>query len=234
MVTLANPTTGPRIVPYLATRLPSDVLPNGHPAFRVTQPFRTGHEAIDIGNFYCGDPILAPIAGTIHNRVDTRGAIICEVHSPYGIFGVGHLQKVAKPGGTVVKPGDVIGYVGSTGLSVGGCHAHMSWTVGFRNYDPWPLFVWNTEVRAKINGNGINIRESPGAEVAAPIFATTINGRIIRASNGKDLGSLSYFRKARHSVYGAYHGIQPYPDRWTPIWLSGAWRAVARPLATYK
>ena len=66
-----NPVYGPRIVPFGQPSLSTDVLKNGHPAFSVTQRFHDWdaifrnrvHGAMDIGNFYCGDNVLAMRAG---------------------------------------------------------------------------------------------------------------------------------------------------------------------------
>jgi murein DD-endopeptidase MepM/ murein hydrolase activator NlpD len=44
----------------------------------------------------------------------------------------GHMSKVASNAGDTVKQGDVIGYVGSTGLSTGN-HIHVSARAGLKN-----------------------------------------------------------------------------------------------------
>jgi len=153
MASFYNPVQGPRIVPYLTERKASDKLPNGRPAFRVTQRFNVPdaffpgriHYGMDIGNYYCGDKVLAMRAGLARHLVDTSGALGIEVTHGSGWktiiwhvarFRVAHRSKVSK--------GQWIADIGSTGLDIGGCHGHV--TVIDPNgklHDPWPLLIQN-------------------------------------------------------------------------------------------
>ena len=144
-----NPVGGPRIVPFGQARLKSDVLKNGHPGFRVTQSFNHFdvifrnriHGAMDIGNFWCGDSVLAMDSGTLTRMRDPNGALGVSILHPNGMrTEYWHLKRYAKfPSNGWIRKGSRIGYVGSSGLDIGGCHLH----VVVRNaagtaIDPWP------------------------------------------------------------------------------------------------
>lgn len=152
MVHFANPVLGPRIVPFGQARLASDVLPNGRPGFRVTVRyqdldafFHRPHRAMDIGNFYCGDRVLAMAAGTLRYLVDPNGALGAEITHRNGYrTQVWHISRWRKPNGTHVRRKQWIADIGSTGLDVGGCHGHV--VVLDKNgqpVDPWPLLEQN-------------------------------------------------------------------------------------------
>jgi hypothetical protein len=241
---LKNPSQAPRIVPYGTNRLASDKLPNGRWAFRVTQRFADidkyfggKHGALDLGNYECGDKMLASVSGRVANKRDSYGALIVEIRESSGaVVGYGHLSKFAVANGAWVNAGAVIGYVGATGLG-GVCHVHYY----RRNasgvlVDPWPLLEQNAIKRqARFNGNGTNIRNGPGqvGGALASIWGSTKGGRVIR-KDGKDFGALSTYRTARGPTYGATHGIGNHPKSWTPMYINGAYRSVAYPLTTYK
>ena len=241
---LRNPTTAPRIVPLGGTRLASDKLSNGRPAFAVTQSFANPsgpggarHGALDLGNFNCGDQLLASVAGTIRNKRDSWGALICEVVEPSGaLVGYAHLSRFMQNHGAKVARGAVIGLNGTTGNSTGcHCHYYRRSSTGVLQ-DPWPQLEQNAIKKAKINGNGINIRTGPGkvGGPMPPLYASTKNGRIIRASDGRDLGSATAYYTAKGPTYGATHGVGSKPKSWTPMFIGGAYRAAAYPLTTYK
>jgi murein DD-endopeptidase MepM/ murein hydrolase activator NlpD len=148
-----NPTQGPRIVPFGEARTRYDVLPNGRPGFRVTQRFadwdvylhKPIHGAIDIGNFYCGDSILAMLRGVCTVLKDPNGAIGVEIRHPNGWRSqYWHLSKVNVVTGQSVYRGRRIGWVGSTGLDIGGCHCHIvAINPSGVKVDPWPLLYQN-------------------------------------------------------------------------------------------
>jgi hypothetical protein len=241
---LRNPTTAPRIVPLGGTRVASDRLDNGKPAFAVTQSFANPsgpggakHGALDLGNFNCGDKLLASVAGTVRNKRDSWGALICEVVEPSGaLVGYAHLSRYGAAHGAKVARGAVIGYNGTTGNSTGcHCHYYRRSSTGVLQ-DPWPQLEQNQKRRAKLNAKtGINIRTGPGTQGGKmpPLYARVLNGRIIRASDNKDLGSAGMIFTAKPPTYGATHGVGSHPKSWTPIYLGGAYRAVAYPLTTY-
>ncbi len=247
-MSLRNPTQGPRIVPFGTTRAASDVLPNGRPAFRVTQRFGDPdayfpgqrHGAIDLGNYSCGDTLLAAVAGTIRNVKDSYGALITEIVEPSGAkVGYGHLSRFARANGEQVIPGMVIGFVGDTGLG-GVCHCHF-YRKGADGQlvDPWPLLEQNAaaaaSLRARLTGNGINVRAGSGSVGGAmnSIYAVTVSDRIRRANDRADLGAVTSYFPARSAVRGAWHGIAPYPDQWVGLYLASGWRYVARPLVRF-
>lgn len=143
-----KPVGGPRIVPFGVARTPKDVLANGHPGFRVTQQFghwdaifRMPHLAMDIGNFYCGDRITAMEAGFVTLLRDPNGALGVRVSHPNGYkTEVWHLSRQRVANGSQVVRGQLIGTVGSTGLDIGGCHAHVVCIdPSGRAVDPYPL-----------------------------------------------------------------------------------------------
>ena len=245
---LAKPTDGPRIVPFGAARLPTDKLSNGRPGFRVTQRFADPdkylggrHGALDLGNYNCGDRVLASVAGTVRNLKDSYGALIVEIREPSGaIVGYGHLGRYRVANGAKVNRGAHIGDVGMTGLG-GVCHVHYyrKSSTGVLQ-DPWPQLDQNSTRQAKLNATtGINIRSGPGA-VGGPmpaLYASAVNGRIIRTSDKRDLGSAASYYTARSPVYGATHNVgatTAAKKQWTQIYLAGAYRAVATPLVTYR
>ncbi len=246
-MTLRNPTQGPRIVPFGTDRTSSDRLPNGRPSFRVTQRFGDPdryfggiHGAIDLGNYNCGDVLLASVAGTVRNLKDRYGALITEIIESGGaLVGYGHLSRFGRANGSVVAPGAIIGYVGDTGLG-GVCHCHFyRKDASGKLLDPWPLLAQNVtapQLRARLNGNGINVRWNAGTVGGAPgaIYATSFNGRIRRRTDNADLGAVTSYYSAKAAVRGSRHGIGPHPDLWTPIYIGGYYRAVAKPLTSYQ
>lgn len=154
MATFYNPVQGPRIVPYLQERRATDRLPNGRPAFRVTQRFNTAtdaffpgrpHLAMDIGNFYCGDKLLAMRAGLAEYIFDTSGALGIQVtHGSGWKTQLWHISRWRVPNHSKVRKGQWIADVGSTGLDIGGCHCHVVVLDPMgRPHDPWPTLIQN-------------------------------------------------------------------------------------------
>lgn len=102
--------------------------------FAVTSPFgqRTHpvygkpefHTGIDLAKS-CGSPIVAAGAGvvTVAGRSGGLGNYT-EISSGSLSTGYGHQSRIVVKVGQQVKQGDVIGYVGSTGVSTG-CHVHF-------------------------------------------------------------------------------------------------------------
>jgi murein DD-endopeptidase MepM/ murein hydrolase activator NlpD len=148
-----NPVGGTRIVPFGQPRKPSDVLHNGHPAFRVTQSFLhydalfrvTIHGALDLGNFYCGDTVKAALGGWCQRLRDPNGALGVRVNHSNGYkTEYWHLSRITVKEGQQVVAGKQVGKIGSTGLNIGGCHLHFRVIdpTG-RGIDPWPLLNQN-------------------------------------------------------------------------------------------
>jgi hypothetical protein len=155
----SNPVDGPRIVPFGEERQPSDVLPNGRPAFRVTQTFdnpdvywtqhgrpNAKHNALDIGDHHCGDRVLAMADGNAVALVDQYGGKYVRItHSSEWATYYWHLERFAIPTGktVAVKRGQQIGIVGGTGLAMGVCHLHFETRRNGVHVDPWPLLAQN-------------------------------------------------------------------------------------------
>lgn len=88
-------------------------------------PYLTYHEGVDF-SAYAGTPVYAPAAGTVRlaERLYVRGGAVIIDHG-LGIFsGFYHLSAVHAQAGQQVMPGDLVGEVGTTGLSTGN---HLHW-----------------------------------------------------------------------------------------------------------
>jgi murein DD-endopeptidase MepM/ murein hydrolase activator NlpD len=177
------------------------VLPNGRPSFRVTQRFNDWdavlqngrHGALDLGNFHCGDAVIACLAGDAVPLADPNGAIGVELQHDNGYrTQYWHLSQRAVQFGRVAK-GATIGYVGDTGLNVSGCHLHFVVIDKSSNpTDPWPLLDQN--------------RPSPDATIVPwhaimysigyPNIRQGIGGKVIgQAKPGQTFESISIYKK---------------------------------------
>lgn len=85
------------------------------------------HKGLDIGAAY-GSPIYAAIEGTVSftGRAGGYGNFVKLTHGGNLISGYGHMSRIAVRSGQRVARGQVIGYVGSTGLSTG---PHLHWEI---------------------------------------------------------------------------------------------------------
>jgi murein DD-endopeptidase MepM/ murein hydrolase activator NlpD len=94
-----------------------------HPLMRY---FRM-HKGIDIGAPH-GTPIHAAMDGVVASagRNAGYGNFVKLAHASGLASGYGHLSRIAVRSGTRVRAGQVIGYVGSTGMSTG---PHLHWEV---------------------------------------------------------------------------------------------------------
>ncbi len=86
------------------------------------------YNAIDIAN-RCGVPVYASAAGTVqvigyHN---IGGNYVRILHSNGMVTYYGHLSRISVSRGQRVSQGQIIGYVGNTGYTIGrtGCHLHF-------------------------------------------------------------------------------------------------------------
>jgi murein DD-endopeptidase MepM/ murein hydrolase activator NlpD len=106
-----------------------------------------------------GAPVYAAIDGVVAMAGRNRGYgnFIKLNHAGGLASGYGHLSRFAVSGGERVRRGQVIGYVGSTGLSTG---PHLHWE------------VWR-------NGQAVNPRSIPLSSVA------TLSGDSLRAFKAK-------------------------------------------------
>ncbi len=88
-------------------------------------PYRSYHEGVDFSAFK-GTPVVAPAAGTVvlAEELFVRGGAVIIDHG-LGIYsGYYHLSAIDAQPGQAVAPGDVLGEVGTTGLSTGN---HLHW-----------------------------------------------------------------------------------------------------------
>ncbi|MEH3100411.1 M23 family metallopeptidase [Sphingomonas adhaesiva] len=95
--------------------------------------FMRMHKGMDIGARY-GAPILAAVDGVVQfaGRSGGYGNFVKLAHAGGLATGYGHMSRIAVSPGTRVRRGQVIGYVGSTGISTG---PHLHWEV-WRNGRP--------------------------------------------------------------------------------------------------
>ena len=88
-------------------------------------PYSSYHEGVDF-SAYGGTAVFAPAAGTVTlaEQLYVRGGAVIIDHG-LGIYsGYYHLSEINVAPGQAVSPGDVIGGVGTTGLSTGN---HLHW-----------------------------------------------------------------------------------------------------------
>lgn len=88
-------------------------------------PYRTYHEGVDFAA-YGGTPVMAPARGTVvlAEVLYVRGGAVIIDHG-LGIYtGFYHMSSVNAAPGDVVEPGQILGEVGTTGLSTGN---HLHW-----------------------------------------------------------------------------------------------------------
>ena len=118
------PTTG-----FLTSRFSSI---RYHPILHENRP----HEGIDITAAY-GTPIVAPAAGRVVKVGWENGyGLMVELDHGYGLqTKYAHMSRTAVHVGLLVKRGDCLGYVGSSGLSTGP-HLHYEVLVNGRPVDP--------------------------------------------------------------------------------------------------
>jgi murein DD-endopeptidase MepM/ murein hydrolase activator NlpD len=120
--------------------------------------FTRMHKGLDIGAPY-GAPIHAMTNGIVAfaGRTGGYGNFVKLIHGGGMASGYGHMSRIAVASGTRVRQGQVIGYVGSTGMSTG---PHLHWE------------VWK-------NGAAINPRSVSFASVAQ------LSGASLRAFRAK-------------------------------------------------
>ncbi|MCK5044249.1 peptidoglycan DD-metalloendopeptidase family protein [Candidatus Parcubacteria bacterium] len=86
------------------------------------------YNAIDIAN-KCGTPIYAAAKGTVQKTgyIKIGGNRVRIIHSNGIVTYYGHLSRISVSPGQVVSQGQLIGYMGNTGYTIGatGCHLHF-------------------------------------------------------------------------------------------------------------
>jgi murein DD-endopeptidase MepM/ murein hydrolase activator NlpD len=122
------------------------------------------HKGLDIAAPY-GSPIYAALDGVVQGagRSGGYGNFVKLIHGGNLASGYGHMSRIAVARGQRVRQGQVIGYVGSTGMSTG---PHLHWE------------VWR-------NGQTINPRSISFASVAA------LSGESLRRFKARVAGLLA-------------------------------------------
>jgi murein DD-endopeptidase MepM/ murein hydrolase activator NlpD len=99
-------------------------------------PVSSFHLGLDIGNAQ-GTPIVAPAAGRVAwvGEMPMRGLSVLVDHGAGVVSGYHHMVEWRVDVGDLVEPGDLLGLMGSTGLSTG---PHLHWEVSIYgvNVDP--------------------------------------------------------------------------------------------------
>ena len=110
------------------------------------------HKGIDIGAAY-GTPIRAAMDGVVAlaGRAGGYGNFVKLAHSSGLATGYGHMSRIAVRPGTRVARGQIIGYVGSTGLSTG---PHLHYEVWKNGVAINPRSISFTEV-AQLSGSAL-------------------------------------------------------------------------------
>lgn len=112
--------------------------------------FRRMHSGIDF-RARSGTPIYATADGVVNysGRKGGYGNFVRIAHGGNLASGYGHMSRIAVSNGTRVRRGQVIGYVGSTGLSTGP-HLHYELYRGGRAIDPTSVRFTS---RAQLSGS---------------------------------------------------------------------------------
>ena len=167
-----------------------------------------------------------------------------------------HCSRVLPKVGSIVAKGQILAYIGATGVATGN-HCHTSLDIRERGPDGvYRWLMWNPKLwmaggayandaritpaygsqvprlSAGITGDGVNVRSSPRL-TAATLFAVTRAGRIIRYSDGKDIGPrtgrMLFYREVQGDQYtiGGVVG-----NRYVEFYCGGGHRFVAKPFAS--
>ena len=112
-----------------------------HPVYKTI----THHDGMDFAAA-TGTPIYATANGTIEKSTYDRGGYGKHVIINHG-FGYktlyAHMNEIKSSKGTTVKRGDVIGYVGNTGLSIG---PHLHYEVHYKGKKENPSFYYHNDL----------------------------------------------------------------------------------------
>jgi murein DD-endopeptidase MepM/ murein hydrolase activator NlpD len=141
-----------------------------HPILRYLRM----HSGVDFGGGY-GAPIYAVTDGRVEiaGRKGGYGNFVKINHGDNLASGYGHMSRIAVRAGSYVRKGQIIGYIGSTGLSTGP-HLHYELYRGGRPINPMSVkFV----TRAQLSGSELRR------------FQSELN-RLKKVTPGAALGSL--------------------------------------------
>ena len=144
----------------VAGRLTSSYGMRFHPIARMMRM----HKGIDIGASY-GTPIRAAMGGivAIAGRSRGYGNFVKLAHSGGLATGYGHMSRIAVRSGTRVTQGQIIGYVGSTGMSTG---PHLHYEVWRNGASINPRTLSFTEV-AQLSGKALQAFKARVASLLA-------------------------------------------------------------------
>ncbi|MCJ7787012.1 LysM peptidoglycan-binding domain-containing protein [Patescibacteria group bacterium] len=104
-------------------------------SYKITQGLHW-YNALDIGNGTCGGPVYAAASGTVQKTGydGTAGKFIRILHPNNVVIFYGHLSGILAIPGEQVSQGQIIGYIGNTGYTVGRTGYHLHFGVhGARN-----------------------------------------------------------------------------------------------------
>jgi hypothetical protein len=193
--TFRSPVTKPLLRKGTPKPVPPD--PRAYDTFRVTQQFGDldayykdrPHSATDIGNFTCGDPVVAMAAGIAYPLKD-KATVLGAPSDALGVrvdHGNGiateywHLNRIDITSGQRVAQGEQIGIVGDTGLGTV-CHVHVEAKRNGVRIDPEPLMFGGSlgeenDVASPFGtgtiGAKINLRAAPSTTAAVNFQTTT-------------------------------------------------------------
>ena len=128
--------SSPVVFPLMAPRLSSKYGPRTHPVKKVVRH----HQGVDLAA-----PKYAHVRAVLEGRV-----VFADSYAGYGKLVTikhlegytslyGHLHEIRVNPGQMVKAGEIIGRVGSTGLATGP-HLHFEWRRGGKSIDPLKVF----------------------------------------------------------------------------------------------
>ena len=91
-----------------------------------------------------GTPIMAPAEGRVvfAGELVVAGRCVIIDHGMGMFSSLVHMDKTAASVGDIVKPGMIVGYVGSTGCATG---PHLHWTLSVNGNVIDPAFMLNNE-----------------------------------------------------------------------------------------
>ncbi|MDD2732057.1 MAG: peptidoglycan DD-metalloendopeptidase family protein [Candidatus Pacebacteria bacterium] len=99
-------------------------------------PHGSFFSAIDIAN-QCGKIVVAAAGGVVQKTgyIKVGGNMVNILHPNGVVTYYGHLSKTAVAPGQTVGAGDIIGYIGNTGYTIGGTGCHLHFEVrGAKNF----------------------------------------------------------------------------------------------------
>jgi murein DD-endopeptidase MepM/ murein hydrolase activator NlpD len=140
----------------------------------------SGHCGVDLGGEIYGEPVLAAHAGVV-NRVqrgpndDHGGRYVRLSHHDGTVFTqYFHLADITKRivPGLMVRAGEVVGFLGRSGVKRSGPHLHFTVSVRSgdleRYIDPEPLIaLWPVIVRSGARGGVVTAMVAPGMPIGS-------------------------------------------------------------------